>query len=334
MKISASIYSSKESEREGLIKMFDEHNIDSFHVDCNDDIGVFDDIKEIRKLSSTPFDLHIISSEPEKFYPLIAKYNIEYVTFQYEELKNSIDIPDYVKAECGLAIVTETDISVFDKYHDKFSHILFMATTPGKSGGSFNKENFQKISRFKQKYPKKKIHIDGGVNAELSFIFRNVGVNLIVVGSYLFKSNYIGASLLNLKSDNIKSHYLVKDFMKKTNLPLMIDSGNSFLDVLKAIEKYNLGFIIITNSDNKMLGIITNADIRRGMIKYFDEIDKVTIKDIINSNPVFIYENKTVSDLLQLANSINFPLLYLPVTDKNKKVVGTLSFNKLIQSEL
>ncbi|MBI3440250.1 MAG: sensor histidine kinase N-terminal domain-containing protein, partial [Proteobacteria bacterium] len=45
----------------------------------------------------------------------------------------------------GLAIVSETEIEVFEKYKELFDFILFMTTTPGKSGGTFNKENFKKI---------------------------------------------------------------------------------------------------------------------------------------------------------------------------------------------
>jgi len=38
------------------------------HIDCNDDLSVFEDIKRIRKISKTPIDLHIISSRPEAFF--------------------------------------------------------------------------------------------------------------------------------------------------------------------------------------------------------------------------------------------------------------------------
>jgi len=42
-----------------------------------------------------------------------------------------------------------------------------MATIPGESGGKFDKSNFTKIREFSQQYPEKKIHVDGGVNAEV-----------------------------------------------------------------------------------------------------------------------------------------------------------------------
>ena len=71
MKISASIYSSNKSDWHELIRELDAYQSDWFHIDCNDDFSVFDDIVEIRKHSQTHIDLHIISYEPQKFYKRI-----------------------------------------------------------------------------------------------------------------------------------------------------------------------------------------------------------------------------------------------------------------------
>jgi len=83
----------------------------------------------------------------------------------------------------GLAITSETSIDVFKKYQH-FDFVLFMTTSPGKSGGTFNKNNFGKIRQFKSLFPEAKVHVDGGVNDEISFVLRNMGVSLIVSGSY------------------------------------------------------------------------------------------------------------------------------------------------------
>ena len=333
MKISASIYSSKENDLKSLVKKLDAHKIDYFHIDCNDDLGVFDDISTIREVSNTPIDLHIISPGPEKFFPFIKQHQIEQVTFQYEDLHRKLEVPGDIGSKLGLSITAGTPLDVFEGYKDRFSFILFMATTPGQSGGRFNKETFRNIRKFKKRFPGAKIHVDGGVNAELSFILRNMGVRLAVVGSYLFKSAYVGASLLNLKSDDIKSHYLVKEFMLTENLPTLPMSGNGFHEVLLSIEKHNMGFTMVVDEDNRLEGIITNADVRRGLINNFNDFSNIKIDNIINRNPVFIKENKTVSELLHLVKNLSFPLLYLPVTDNRKHVVGAITFNNLIKGE-
>ncbi len=57
MKISASIYSNKHQPLADVVRELDEHFIDFFHVDCNDDPSVFKDIVAIHQSSSTPVDL-------------------------------------------------------------------------------------------------------------------------------------------------------------------------------------------------------------------------------------------------------------------------------------
>ena len=129
-------------------------------IDCNDDLSVFDDIAEIKQLSKTPVDLHIISSEPEKYFTKIVEHNVDYVTFQYENLKGKLSLPQDIQSKLGLAITTNTDISAFDEYAEDFDFILFMTTIPGQSGGVFDKSNFKKIREFRQRFPDKNIHVD------------------------------------------------------------------------------------------------------------------------------------------------------------------------------
>ncbi|NTW31802.1 MAG: CBS domain-containing protein, partial [Bacteroidetes bacterium] len=301
---------------------------------CNDNPDVFNDIKEIRKISNTPVDLHLITNNPENYYSLIDECKIENVTFQFEKIEHDIVVPEYIKSNLGLSIVSETDIEIFEKFKDRFSFILFMATTPGESGGKFNKQNFKKIGSFRNKYPGKKIHVDGGVNEELSFILRNMGVDVVVIGSYLFKTDFIGSALLQLKSDDVEGHYKVKDFMMDyEETPMLNAASSSFYDVLKSIDNYKMGFTTIIDDSGIMQGIITNADIRKSMIRNYENIKNISIDDMINRNPAYIYDYETVSEMLSFIKSLDFPVLFMPVLDENKKLVGVIKFNNLIKGE-
>jgi len=334
MKISASIYSSKDKELVSLIQELDAYRVDFFHIDSLDNPDVFDDISIIRSVSSTNIDLHLITPEPEKYFDLICSHNIENVTFQYETLKNGIQIPEKLNANIGLAITSETPLEVFDRYAGVCSFILFMTTTPGMSGGEFNKENFKKIRQFRAKYPDKKIHVDGGINAELSFILRNMGVYASVIGSYLFKGSFIGSAMLKLKSDDIKSHYRVRDFMLDSDeIPVLRYDNLSFEKVICSIEDYKMGFTNVVDDDNKLIGIISNADIRKGLIRNLKDLNKIQIDHILNRTPAFVYDSDTVSEVLTYIKSLKFPVLFLPVVDKDHKIAGTIKFNNLIKGE-
>jgi CBS domain-containing protein len=232
-----------------------------------------------------------------------------------------------------LAIVSATSIDVFEPYKDKFDFILFMTTTPGQSGGVFNKENFKKIREFKTRFPGKRIHVDGGVTDEVAFVLRNMGVNSVVSGSYLVNAEGVGRALHQLRSDNITSHTCISDFMHtKEELPV-VNPTASFLEVLQSIEKYNLGFTSVIDSNGKLIGIISNADVRRGLIKSIGSLEKIQIKDILNPNPFKIKASATVSEMLSFIKSIKPIILFLPVVDDSNGLQGIVTFNNLIKGE-
>lgn len=334
MKISASVYSANKNLTE-LIQELDQYDVDYFHIDCRDDISVFKDIEQIRSISNTPVDLHLITATPEKYYDLIREHRIEKVTFQYENLPENVTFPFFPDAETGLAITSDTPIEVFNNFKEQCSFILMMTTVPGESGGKFNKDNFRKIRHFRNSFPWKQIHVDGGVNDEVSFILRNLGVDLVVSGSFLVNAPSVKGALMDLRYKETPSGYQIADFMVNSrNTPVIEQNGTlSLKSLLKNIEDYNLGFTILTKSNQQLNGIVTNADVRRGLLKNIDNLNSPNIKDFINNDPVFINQNKSTEELLKLIKSLPFPLLYLPVVNDNQQVVGCLTFNNLIKGE-
>ena len=158
-----------------MIQELEEHAIDMFHVDSNDKHEVFKDIETIRKYSGKLIDLHIITSSPEAFFEKIEKYKPDFVTFQYENIKKKLELPKIDGVKFGLSIIADTPNEEIEEHIAAFDFILFMATVPGESGGEFDKRIFKKILKFQKKHPDKKVHVDGGVNGEVSFILRNMG---------------------------------------------------------------------------------------------------------------------------------------------------------------
>lgn len=336
MKISASVYSGKDKKLEDLVTELDRYKVDFLHIDCNDNPAVFQDIEKIRKISQTPIDLHIISKEPEKYFSLIESSKTEQVCFQFENLPTHLKIPKSLRntSRIGLALVSETPSEVFEDYRLDMDFVLMMATSPGKSGGTFNISNFEKIRRFKNLFPETRVHVDGGVNDEISFVLRNMGVSLVVSGNYLVNSDYIGAALHNLKTDNISSHILVEDFMiGLKDSPTLPGDNFNFFKILNSIEIYNMGFTMIVRPDGVLEGIVTNADVRRGLLKHTSNLNLIDPKEIINRNPVTIRKDQTVSELLKKVKSLSFPVLFLPVVDSSQKLCGTITFNNLIKGE-
>ncbi|MFM6947093.1 MAG: CBS domain-containing protein [Flavobacteriales bacterium] len=337
MKISASIYSDASRPLEAVIADLHAHQIDLLHIDCNDNLAVFDDIQKIRAICNLPLDLHIITPNPEKFYPYLLENPVEYLTFQAEPLTKPLQIPQEITGKKGISVITPTSIDIFDAYPD-FDFILIMATIPGQSGGVFDQLNFDKIRTFRKRYPHKSIHVDGGVNPEVSFILRQMGVSTAVSGSYLFKEASVGNALMNLTKRSIGSAFKVADFMTPLHeTPQFTMEQLTVENVLQTVEDGQMGVAMAINSDNKLIGMVSSADIRKALLKQLKnsgDLNALNATELLNLNPICIHENATVLELLQLIKSSPFAVLYLPVIDSENKLKGIVQFSNLIKAEI
>ncbi|MBB5022347.1 CBS domain-containing protein [Desulfurispira natronophila] len=337
MKISASLYSSKDTPLPQLMQELDNLHIDYIHIDCNDDLSVFDDIEEIRTISRTPIDIHIISDDPAKFYPALQKHRPELVTFQHENLRGPLPpLPVGVKSRIGVAFVSDTPIEAFEHYRPLCSFVLFMTTVPGQSGGQFDQDTFQKIRQFQERYPGTRIHVDGGVNDEVSFILRNMGVYCSVSGSYLMQAKDKPGALLRLRSPYIEGQYRVRDFMiLRHELPVIAESdANDLRQLLVCVHESRQGFALVADADGKLAGIVTDRDIRAALIKHLDDLEAICSSDLINPRPVTVDGDSTIGQMLELIRDCPFPIRFLPVVDSDNTLIGAIAFNNLIKGEL
>lgn len=334
MRISASIYSDKKRDLQTTIADLVAHKVDLLHVDCNDEVSVFDDIRNIRTWCTIPIDLHIITAQPEKYFDLLRQVPVEYVTFQLEDLSAPLDLPSDITGKRGLAITTPTSIAEFDAYNS-FDFILLMATVPGQSGGVFDATNFKKIRDFQHKYPHKSVHVDGGVNGEVSFILRNMGVHTSVSGSYLFNAPSIGHALMDLTKREVNSQFKVRDFMiPLSESPTISMNDATFTSVLQSIENGNLGFTLVVDGSNKLNGLVSNADVRKALLKFGEATFQAPVSEYMNERPVSLNESATVNELLALIKRCSFPILYLPVVNDANEAQGIITFVNLIKGEL
>jgi pentose-5-phosphate-3-epimerase len=299
------------------------------HIDCKDTPETFEDIRLIRTLTNTPIDLHIISPKPQKFIGLIMEYGIEYVSLQYEDMPGVMDVPKIEGTKFGLAIKSETPIDVLDRAKG-YDYVMLMCTTPGMSGGSFQKENFKRIIEIKSRYPDLKIQIDGGVNDEVGYILRLLGVYSIVSGSFLMNHFSIGSGMLSFYKAPSGGSFSVSDFMVPASyLPVLDDNDLSFEKVLQTIETFKQGFVLVTDKDQKLKGVISNADIRRGLIAQLSNLKDVDVRQMVNPNPVRIADSADLGGMLTMINELNFIILFLPVVDAAGVLKGAVLLNNL-----
>jgi len=116
--------------------------------------------------------------------------------------------------------------------------------------------------------------------------------------------------------------------------PIVSASERNLKSVLQCIEDAKLGFCILEGKDQQLDGIVSNADLRREMLRNVDHPQMVSLDNMVNKSPISVNEQTTVSDMLIFLKEFDFPINYLPVVDDSNKIKGVVSFLNLVKGEL
>ena len=203
MRISASISSLQKRQIPDTVSMLDQAGVNFYHLDSVENREIFDFAKSLGELTQTPMDLHLITSDPVKYWDEIRESGIEAIVIQLEALHSTLIIPEDMRGKVGLAILATSSPELFKPYEKVASSLLIMTTTPGYSGGKFQKEQFANIMRFRFMYPKVPLIVDGGVTAEISSVLTFMGIPQVVSGSYLFSAETVFETVSKLRDKPI-----------------------------------------------------------------------------------------------------------------------------------
>ncbi|WP_418179489.1 KpsF/GutQ family sugar-phosphate isomerase [Aliarcobacter lanthieri] len=121
----------------------------------------------------------------------------------------------------------------------------------------------------------------------------------------------------------------ISDLLRKENLPI-VSRETKLKDAIIVMSEGRVGSVIIEDKNKKVVGILSDGDLRRALMKQNFSID-CNVEDIATMNPkTFDDENLLASDALQIIE--NYKIQLLVVTDKNKKLVGLLHIHDLIEA--
>ena len=202
IKISPSILSADFSQLGAEIKKLSDAGADMIHVDVMD--GHFVPnltigppvIKDLRKYSSIPFDVHLMISPVHKYIEAYAQAGADIITIHPEatdELQKSINKIKELKKKVGISLNPNTNINLIENYLNQIDLVLIMSVNPGFGGQKFMPEVLQKIRDLVNIRKEQKINfdieIDGGINFDNSKQAIEAGANILVSGTTIFKSN-------------------------------------------------------------------------------------------------------------------------------------------------
>ena len=120
---------------------------------------------------------------------------------------------------------------------------------------------------------------------------------------------------------------LVKDIMVTRNKLPTINIKKSIYDAIKIIDKKKLGLVVVMEK-NKIKGILTDGDARRG-IKYYSKNDR--LEKFITSNPLSVIETFPASKALAIMNEKKITSLLVTPEKKRKNLKGIVHIHSLLQ---
>ena len=195
------------------IEMVNNSEADWFHIDVMDGHFVpnisygMPVIKAIKKHAKKPLDVHLMIEKPERYIKEFADVGADIITVHYEStvhLHRTLTQIENAGCKAGVVLNLTTPVSVLEDIISKCYMVLLMSINPGFGGQKFEPMTFNKVKKLKQLVDKHHadtlIEIDGGVTNNNASELVNCGANVLVAGSYIFKSKNPIETISGLKA--------------------------------------------------------------------------------------------------------------------------------------
>lgn len=195
------------------VEMINNSEADWLHIDIMDGVFVpniaigFPVLQGLGKICRKPLDVHLMIFHPEKWIDLIASTGAMMMNVHYEACTHLHRVVQQIHQAGMKAAVTlnpATPVSMLEDIINDVDMVLLMSVNPGFGGQKFIEHTYAKVDRLRRLIDENGSHalieIDGGVNAETAPKLIAHGADVLVAGSYVFKSDDPKAKIAELKN--------------------------------------------------------------------------------------------------------------------------------------
>ena len=202
MKIAPSILSADFGKLADEVKAVCEAGADFIHVDVMDGHFVPNMtmgpmvVEAVKKASSVPLDIHFMVENIPFFIDMYKHLKPEFISFHIEEEKHINRVIQKIRNEGikpAVVLNPATPVCLLEYIVADVDMVLLMSVNPGFGGQKFIPSVLDKIKELRdlasKKNPNLLIEVDGGVNDKNAKLLKEAGADILVAGSFIFKSD-------------------------------------------------------------------------------------------------------------------------------------------------
>lgn len=194
-------------------EMLNKSEADWFHIDIMDGVFVpnisfgLPVMAAFNKHATKPLDVHLMIADADPYIEDFKKAGAHVLTVHWEACTHIHRTIQAIKAEgmmAGVSLNPGTPVSVLEDIIEDLDLVLIMSVNPGFGGQKFIEGAYKKIKQTKELInrteSKALIEVDGGVNSENAPKLLAAGADVLVAGSFVFKSDDPIKTIADLKA--------------------------------------------------------------------------------------------------------------------------------------
>ena len=186
---------------------------DYVHLDVMDGTLVpnisfgFPVIDAISRITDVPLDAHLMVVHPERWFKRLAEDHVDMVSFHLEaagfRTSKCIDEIHALGMKAGVAINPDIPVSKLYRFIGKADFFLVMSVFAGFGGQKFIYNTIDRVAELRAEIERCGAHamieVDGGVGSDNAAALREAGVDIVVAGSAVYKSDSPAEVIASLK---------------------------------------------------------------------------------------------------------------------------------------